>query len=90
MLAERQTPLPLVRWLSVPELNEDFFVLWEAADFALGKEPPSVGVDVEGADGAAHQFGFDAELRLDLVRQTDGARAVVSPFAVFDADLHAV
>ena len=46
----------------------------------------AVQVDVEDAAAPLDQLGPDAELPLDLVRQTGGTRTVVSDDAVFDRD----
>jgi hypothetical protein len=46
-------------------------------------------VDVEDPAAPLDQLWLDSEFLLDALRQTGGARAVVSNHAVFDRDLHA-
>jgi hypothetical protein len=55
----------------------------------LGEEQISIHHDIEHAPVASNQSGFDAELSLDLGRQTGGPRVVVSNSAVCNRDVHA-
>jgi hypothetical protein len=54
----------------------------------LREDPLVVGSHHEDASAAAHDFAVDAELLLDLSRQTGGSGKVVSNAAVVDSDVH--
>jgi hypothetical protein len=58
----------------------------EPAGLPLGEHQLAVHLDVEDAGGSLDELGLDAELLLDLCRQTGGARKVVSDGAVLDRD----
>ncbi len=62
----------------------------ESAGLELRVDERSVDVDVEDASAAGDQLGLDAELLLDLCRQTGGFWLVVSGRAVFDLHFHGV
>ena len=66
------------------ELVDDLALAREAPFLLLGEERLVVGGDDEDAAGAADELGVDAELFLDLGRQTGGPREVVSNAAVVD------
>jgi hypothetical protein len=61
--------------------------LGEAAHLLLGEEQVIVHGDLEDATTAADELGGDAELLLDLSRQTGGAGIVASTGAVLDGDV---
>jgi hypothetical protein len=56
----------------------------ETAGLLLGEEQLVADGDLEDTPGAAHELGLDAELPLEIRRQTGGAGIVVSHPAVFD------
>jgi hypothetical protein len=58
----------------------------KAACLLLGEEQLIVDGDLEDATRSFDELGFDAELLLDLLRQTGGAGEVVSDAAVLDDD----
>lgn len=64
-------------------------MLREAIFVVLGEDQITIDDDVKDPVGAFDEFGLDAVLAFDCVRQTDGRGQVVSHPAVFDADLHA-
>ena len=51
------------------------------------EDPLAVDGDVEDPAAAAHEMALDAQLFLDLSRQTGGSRKIVSNAAVIDPDL---
>jgi len=55
--------------------------------FLLGKNELVVHFDLEDPAGSLDELGPDAELSLDLFRQTGGSRVVVSDGAVLDGDV---
>jgi len=66
-------------------------------DFLLGRKAPFVVLreeallvdrDVEDPAAATHELTFDAELFLDLSRQTGGSGEIVSDAAIIDPNLH--
>jgi hypothetical protein len=65
-------------------------VLREAPELLLREDQLAVDRDLEDAAGAGDQLGTDLRLPLDRIRQTGGARLVVSNHAVFDRYLHRV
>ena len=69
------------------ELGGDLAGIREAAALLLGEDDLVVDRDLEDPAGSFDELGLDAELLLDLFRQTGGARIVVSDGAVLDADL---
>jgi hypothetical protein len=58
--------------------------LREAAQLFLGEDEVVSHGDLEDATAAANQLRLDAELLLDLGRQTGGTGVVVSARAVLD------
>jgi hypothetical protein len=58
----------------------------EAPGSLLGEDEIAVDADVEDTARALDQLGPDAELALQLVRQTGGAREIISNQAVLDGD----
>jgi len=66
---------------------KDLAGLREAAQLLLGKDQVVPDGDLEDASAAADELGLDAELLLDLSRQTGGAGIVVSARAVLDGDM---
>jgi hypothetical protein len=64
----------------------DLAGIGKAACLLLGVEQLIVDGDLEDATGSLDELGFDAELLLDLLRQTGGAGVVVSDAAVLDDD----
>lgn len=60
--------------------------LGEPAGGLLGVDFLSVQVDFEHSPRALDETGSDVEAFFDLIRQTGGARLVVSLDAVFDGD----
>jgi len=56
----------------------------ETAAFALGEDRLTIEMYFEDTISTLDQLGLDAESLLQAVRQTGGARAVVSNHAVFD------
>ena len=69
------------------ELLLDLSRLREAAELFLGEDEVVPHGDLEDATAATDQLRLDAELLLDLSRQTGGARIVVSTGAVLDGDI---
>ena len=70
-------------------LLEDGFDLagvWETACLLLGEDQLVVDGDLEDSTGSLDELRLDAELLLDLLRQTGGAGVVVSDPAVLDDD----
>jgi hypothetical protein len=65
----------------------DLAGLGEAPGLFLGEDQLVAERDVEDAARALDQVGLNAELALDLVRQTGGSRVVVSDRAVLDRDV---
>jgi hypothetical protein len=61
--------------------------LGEAARLLLGEEKVVIHGDLEDAATAADELGGDAELLLDLGRQTGGTGVVASTGAVLDGDV---
>jgi hypothetical protein len=59
----------------------------EAAQLFLGEDEVVPYGDLEDATAAANQLRLDAELLLDLSRQTGGTGVVVSARAVLDRDM---
>jgi cell division FtsZ-interacting protein ZapD len=59
----------------------------KAPDLLLREDELAVQPDVEDAAAALDQLGADAQLLLQLVRQTGGARQVVSGHAVLDGNV---
>jgi hypothetical protein len=66
------------------ELGGDLAGLREAAGLLLREDDLVVDRDLEHPAGSLDELGLDAELPLDLFRQTGGARIVVSDGAVLD------
>jgi hypothetical protein len=64
--------------------------LREAPELLLREDQLVAGSDLEDAAAAADEQGFQAELVLDLSRQTGGSRIVVSARAVFDGNRQAI
>src|SRR5205823_10132112 len=60
----------------------------KASLVVLGENALAVDSDVEDAAAAADDLRLDAELFLDLSRQTGGSREVVSNAAVINSYLH--
>jgi len=60
----------------------------ESAGFLLAVDQLTVDFDVEDAPAAFDEFGSDAELRLDRVRQTGGLGRVVSLYAILNRNVH--
>ena len=58
----------------------------KAAGVLLREDQLSVHRDLEDASGSLEELGLDTEPGLDLLRQTGGAREVVSDAAVLDGD----
>jgi len=69
------------------DLSLDFTGLGEAAQLLLGEEQVVVHGDLEDATTAADELRGDAELLLDLGRQTGGTGVVASTGAVLDGDV---
>jgi hypothetical protein len=69
------------------ELRGDLAGLRETAGLLLGEQELVVDRDLEDSAAAFEELGPEAELRLDLVRQTGGTRVVVSDGAVLDGDV---
>jgi hypothetical protein len=69
------------------ELRGDLAGLRETAGLLLGEDDLVVHRDLEDASGSLDELSLDAELLLDLFRQTGGARIVVSDGAVLDDDV---
>jgi len=61
--------------------------LGEASELLLGEDQVVAHRDLEDSTMAADQLRLDAELLLDLGRQTGGAWVVVSDRAVLDGDV---
>jgi hypothetical protein len=59
----------------------------ETAALLLGEDQLVADRDLEDASVASDEFGFDAELLLELVRQTGGTWVVVSACAVFNGNV---
>ena len=59
----------------------------ETAGLLLGEDQLIADRDLEDASVAPDQLGLDAELLLELVRQTGGTGVVVSDGAVLDDDV---
>jgi hypothetical protein len=66
---------------------KDLAGLRETAQLLLGEDQVVPDRDLEDASAAADELGLDAELLLDLSRQTGGAGIVVSARAVLDGDM---
>jgi hypothetical protein len=64
----------------------DLAGMGEAPCLFLGEEQLVVDGDLEDSARSLDELGFDAELLLDLLRQTGGAGEVVSDSAVLDDD----
>ena len=64
-------------------------MLWKAVFFVLGEDQIAVDDNVKDPARTFDEFGLDAELALDCIRQTGGLGQVVSHATVFNADLHA-
>ena len=60
----------------------------KSAGFYLAVDQLAVDFDVEDPSAPLDEFGADAELGLDGVRQTGGWGSVVSFYAVFDGNVH--
>jgi len=73
---------------SASKFRQDLFILREAPDGVLRKDPPSVYDDVEDPVSAADQFGLDADFFQNPGRQTGGLGEEVSSAAVGDLDVH--
>jgi hypothetical protein len=69
------------------ELGGDFAGLRESAGLLLGEHELVVHRDLEDSSGSLDELRPDAQLLLDLFRQTGGAREVVSDGAVLDRDV---
>jgi len=69
------------------ELFLDLSGLREAAQLLLGEDEVVPHDDLEDTAPAAYELRLNAELLLDLGRQTGGARVVVSARAVLDGDV---
>lgn len=67
---------------------QDLVVLGKPIQRFLGEHQFSVQFDLEDAAVGGDQLRLQTELLLDGVRQTGGARLVVSNLAVFNGDLH--
>jgi hypothetical protein len=61
--------------------------LGEAAERFLGEDQVVAHGDLENATTAADELGGDAELLLDLDRQTGGTGVVASAGAILDGDV---
>ena len=59
----------------------------EAAQLLLGEDEVVSHGDLEDPAAATDELGLDAELLLDLGRQTGGTGIIVSARAVFDGDM---
>jgi len=70
------------------ERRGDLAGLRESAGLPLGEDELAVHLDLEDAARPLDELRLDAELLLDLCRQTGGARIVVSDGAVLDRDGH--
>ena len=64
--------------------GEDLAVLGKAVQRLLGEDQVPVQRDLEDAPARGDELTVGSELPLDGVRQTGGARLVVSNDAVFD------
>jgi hypothetical protein len=60
--------------------------LREAPELPLREDQLVAGLDLEDAALAANELGMQAELALDLSRQTGGSWVVVSARAVLDGN----
>jgi len=69
------------------EQADDLARLRETPRLLLGEDQLVVDCDLEDPTAAFDELGFDAELLLDLVRQTGGTGKVVSDGAVLDDDM---
>jgi len=67
---------------------ENLPVVGEAPRGSLGENQLAVDVDLEHAAVGGDQLAIDAQVTLELSRQTGGAGLVVSFAAVFDLYLH--
>src|SRR5438270_6873286 len=72
------------------QLIEDLFFGGETSLGVLVEEQLIVRRHFEDPAAAAHDLAVDAELFLDLSRQTGGSREVVSNAAVIDSNVHGV
>jgi hypothetical protein len=71
---------------SLLEGRLDLAGMGKAACLLLGEDQLVVDGDFEDSTGSLDELGLDAELLLDLLRQTGGAGVVVSDPAVLDDD----
>jgi hypothetical protein len=69
------------------ELGGDLAGVREPAGLLLGEDELVVDRDLEDSSRSFDELRLDAQLLLDLFRQTGGARVVVSDGAVLDRDL---
>jgi hypothetical protein len=69
------------------ELRGDLAGIREAAGLLLREDELVVDRDLEDPAGSLDELGLDAELFLNLFRQTGGTRIVVSDGAVLDDDV---
>ncbi len=60
----------------------------ESAGFCLAVDQLAIDFDVEDSSAPLDEFGADAELGLNGVRQTGGLGSVISFHAVFDGNVH--
>ena len=60
------------------ELGGDFTGIGETAELLLGEDEIAVHGDLEDPSAPLDELWLDAELLLNLVRQTGGAREVLS------------
>ena len=70
------------------ELRDQFAVVGKLARFVLAVDERAVHGNVKNASGTLDQLGGNAELLLDLFRQTGGSREIVSHPTVLDRHLH--
>jgi molybdate transport system permease protein len=68
----------------------DLLVGRESAELLLGEGDPPVDDNLEYTGAAFDQRDVDTVLLDQLIPRTEGPRQVVSPYAVFDLDLHRV
>ncbi len=78
----------LFRGLQFGDTVEDFRMFRESAGFLLAVDQLTVDFDVEDSPAAFDEFGLNAELRLDRVRQTGGLGRVVSLYAILNRNVH--
>jgi hypothetical protein len=82
-------PLPLATLASGTsgDRSLDLAGTGKAPDLLLREDELAVELDVEDASGALDQLRAEAQLLLQLVRQTGGAGQIVSGYAILDREV---